>query len=118
MMKPCVLRRSMRWLAGLSLLATMPVAVQAQTGIRADYRCHGRFDAVDITAFFFNQAPSELVLVEGQSAIRLPQLPSADGGRYGAAGQVFWITGDRARWIRAKGVEMPCQSRSPNHSAP
>jgi membrane-bound inhibitor of C-type lysozyme len=103
---------SMRWAASLSVLAMLPLAVQAETGIRAEYRCLGRFDAVDVTAWFFNQAPAELVLLEGQSAIRLPQLPSADGGRYGFADQEFWIKGDRARWRRAKGVVMQCQPPS------
>ena len=100
---------SMRWAACCSLLAALPVAVQAEPGIRAEYRCLGRFDAVDVTALFFNQAPAELVLLEGQSATRLPQLPSADGGRYGSADQEFWIKGERARWSRAKGVVMQCQ---------
>lgn len=102
----------MRWAACLSLVASLPVAVQAELGIRAEYRCLGRFDAVDVTAFFFNQSPAELVLLEGQSAIRLPQLPSADGGRYGAADQEFWTKGDRARWSPAKGVVMQCQPPS------
>ena len=102
----------MRWAACLSLVAALPVAVQAEPGIRAEYRCLGRFDAVDVTAFFFNQSPAELVLLEGQSAMRLPQRPSADGGRYGAADQEFWIKGDRARWSRAKGVVMQCQPPS------
>jgi membrane-bound inhibitor of C-type lysozyme len=100
----------MRWAACLSLVAALPVAVQAEPGVRADYRCLGRFDAVDVTAFFFNQAPAELVLLEGQSATRLPQLPSADGGRYGSAAQEFWIKSDRASWSRAKDVVMQCQS--------
>jgi membrane-bound inhibitor of C-type lysozyme len=103
---------SMRWAASLSVVAMMPLAVQAEPGIRTEYRCLGRFDAVDVTAWFFNQAPAELVLLEGQSAIRLPQLPSADGGRYGFADQEFWIKGDRARWSRAKGVVMQCQPPS------
>lgn len=102
----------MRWLSCLSLLAVLPVAVQAEPGIRAEYRCLGRFDAVDVTAFFFNQDPSEVVLLEGQSATRLPRLPSGDGGRYGAADQEFWIKGDRARWSRAKSVVMQCQPPS------
>jgi len=111
MMAGCMRRGWMRWVAGCSALVAMPLAVQAQVGIRADYRCLGRFDAVDVTAWFFNQAPAELVLLEGQSALRLPQLPSADGGRYGAAAQEFWINGDRASWTRARGVVMQCLPR-------
>ncbi len=103
---------SMRWLCCSSLLAVLPTAVQAEPGLRADYRCLGRFDAVDVTVFFFNKPPSELVLLEGQSATRLPQLLSADGGRYGDAEQEFWAKGDRASWSRAKGVVMQCQPPS------
>ena len=103
---------SMRWLCCCSLLAVLPTAVQAEPGLRADYRCLGRFDAVDVTVFFFNKAPRELVLLEGQSAMRLPQLLSADGGRYGDAEQEFWVKGDRATWSRAKGVVMECQPPS------
>ena len=102
----------MRWLSCLSLLAVLPVAVQAEPGIRAEYRCLGRFDAVDVIAFFFNQDPSEVGRLGGQGGTRLPRLPSGDGGRYGAADQEFWIKGDRARWSRAKGVVMQCQSPS------
>jgi hypothetical protein len=109
MMIRCVLRIPMRWSA-VALVVAFPMAVQAEPAIRADYRCLGRFDAVDVTAFFFNRSPAELVLFEGRSSTRLPLLPSADGGRYGEAEQEFWIRGDRASWRRAKGVVMTCQA--------
>jgi membrane-bound inhibitor of C-type lysozyme len=61
---------------------------------------------------FFNQAPAELVLLEGESATRLPQLPSADGGRYGSADQEFWIKGDRAVWSLGRAPAMACEAQA------
>lgn len=52
------------------------------------------------------------MLLEGQSAMRLPQQLSADGVRYGDAENEFWVKGDRASLSRAKGVVMECQPPS------
>lgn len=98
--------RSLRWLPLLAIAA--PESHQA---IRADYRCLGRFDAVDVTALFFNQPPAELVLLVGEMATRLPQLLSADGGRYGAGNQEFWVKGDRASWRQGSAPPMRCGPR-------
>ena len=101
-------------MAWLALLVGLPVTAQAQQAIRAQFRCLGRFDAVDVTALFFNQPPAELLLLEGQTATRLAQLPSADGGRYGGGGQEFWVRGDRARWSRGTSAVMQCQATTSN----
>jgi len=37
---------------------TAPATSEAELAIRAHYRCLGRFDAVDVTAFFFNRSPA------------------------------------------------------------
>lgn len=86
---------------------------EAEQAIRADYRCLGRFDAVEVTAFFFNRPPAAVVLVAGESATRLPQLPAADGARYGAADQSFRINGDQALWQLGQAPAMRCLLRKP-----
>ena len=81
---------------------------EPEQAIRATYRCLGRFDAVDVTALFFNRPPSELVLLVGETATRLPQQLAADGGRYAAGDQEFWIKGDRATWRIGQAPSMAC----------
>ena len=88
-------------------------APEADVAIRAEYRCLGRFDAVDLTAFFFNRSPAELVLLVGETATRLPRLRSADGARYGAAEQTFWVKGEEATWQVRRAPAMRCQPRCP-----
>ena len=80
-------------------LQALPAACrEPEAAIRASYLCLGRFDAVSLTALFFNGEPRELVLLQGEQAIRLPQQPSGSGARYGAGAQSFWLKGDRATW--------------------
>jgi len=80
-------------------LQALPAACrEPEAAIRASYLCLGRFDAVSLTALFFNGDPRELVLLQGEQAIRLPQQPSGSGARYGAGAQSFWLKGDRATW--------------------
>lgn len=86
---------------------------EAEVAIRAEYRCLGRFDAVDLTAFFFNRSPAELVMLVGETAIRLPRLRSADGARYGAAEQTFWVKGEEATWQVRRSPAMRCLPRRP-----
>jgi membrane-bound inhibitor of C-type lysozyme len=97
------------------LLATLPVqAIQAEgpePAIRAEYRCKGRFDVVDVTALMFNQEPAEVILLVGESATRLRQLPAASGARYGSGSQIFWIKGDHASWSFGSATPLPCESR-------
>ena len=90
------------------LLSCGTATAQADQAIRASYRCLGRFDAVDVTALFFNRPPSELVLLVGETATRLPQQRSADGGRYADGDQEFWIKGDRATWRIGQAPPMTC----------
>ena len=96
-----------------AVAAFSPRIASAETGEpdqggRATFRCLGRFDAVDVTALFFNSAPSELVLLVGETATRLPQQLSADGGRYAAGDQEFWIKGDHATWRIGQASPMTC----------
>lgn len=102
-----------RWIVRGSALAVLaaallPLGVRAEPAIRASYRCQGRFDAVDLTAFFFNQTPAEVVLLVGETATRLPQQRAASGSRYATADQAFWIKGDQAVWTLGQGVPMRC----------
>ncbi len=73
-------------------------APEAEQAIRASYLCRGRFDAVELTALFFNRDPSEVILLVGETATRLPRRLSASGSRYAAGSQEFWIKGEQASW--------------------
>ena len=102
-----------RWIVRGGALAVLwalvqPPAAQADPAIRASYRCLGRFDAVDLTAFFFNEAPSEVMLLVGESATRLPRQIAGSGSRYAAADQEFWIKGDQAVWTLGKAAPLRC----------
>jgi membrane-bound inhibitor of C-type lysozyme len=84
-------------LAGLAPLRAAP-GPEAEQAIRASYQCRGRFDAVELTALFFNRDPAEVILLVGETATRLPRQRSASGSRYGAGDQEFWIKGEEASW--------------------
>jgi hypothetical protein len=104
--RPSRRNRSQRWALSLAVLsltagATALRAAPAQEpeqAIRATYLCSGRFDALTLTALFFNRSPAEVVLLVGESATRLPQRMAASGARYGSGSQEFWIKGDQASW--------------------
>jgi membrane-bound inhibitor of C-type lysozyme len=98
----------------LSLLpaAAVPVAAVPEAAIRATYLCQGRFDAVRLTALFFNGEPREVVLLQGEQATRLPQQPSGSGARYGAGNQSFWLKGDQATWQFGAGATYSCGPES------
>lgn len=88
-------------LAGLfaaPALRAAPSAREPEQAIRARYLCTGRFDAVELTALFFNEDPSEVILLVGETATRLPRQLAASGSRYAGGDQEFWIKGERARW--------------------
>ena len=103
---------SMRPLPWLPLLLALPLqaiaAPQPEQAIRADYSCLGQFDATDVTALFFNQAPAEVVLLVGTTATRLPQAMAASGSRYAAGDQEFWIKGDQVSWRLESAPPMRC----------
>lgn len=48
------------------------VPARADGAIRAESLGKGRFDATRVTAFFFNQDPSAVVLLVGETARRRP----------------------------------------------
>ena len=97
----------------LVLLSLLPAgAVVPEAAIRVTYLCQGRFDAVRLTALFFNGEPRAVVLLQGEQAIRLPQQPSGSGARYGAANQSFWLKGDQATWQFAAGATYSCGPES------
>ena len=97
----------------LGLLSLLPAgAAEPEAAIRATYLCQGRFDAVRLTALFFNGEPREVVLLQGEQATRLPQQPSGSGARYGAGNQSFWLKGDQATWQFAAGATYSCGPES------
>jgi membrane-bound inhibitor of C-type lysozyme len=98
----------MHVLAALVASVAAPGGLRAEPGIRADYLCRGRFDATPLTAFFFNAAPSAVVLLVGEQATRLPQAVSASGARYSDGSQTFWIKGDQASWQQGQAPAYAC----------
>jgi membrane-bound inhibitor of C-type lysozyme len=101
----------MAGLVAAALLVALPAGAWAEAGIRADYLCKGRFDASAVTAFFFNDTPRAVVLLEGEGATRLPQAISASGARYSDGTQSFWVKGDRASWERGQAPARSCEPR-------
>jgi membrane-bound inhibitor of C-type lysozyme len=106
--------RLVRWSGAAlvaGLIAALPADSWAEAGIRADYLCKGRFDASELTAFFFKGTPSAVVLLEGEGATRLPQTISASGARYSDGDQSFWVKGDRASWQQGQAPARACEPR-------
>ena len=100
-------------LVAVPAVAAVPAgAAEPEAAIRATYLCQGRFDAVRLTALFFNGEPREVVLLQGEQAIRLPQQPSGSGARYGAGSQSFWLKGDQATWQFGSGATYSCGPES------
>ena len=98
---------------GAAALQALPALCrEPEAAIRATYLCRGRFDAVQLTALFFNAEPREVVLLQGEQAIRLPQQLTADGARYASGDQSFWLKGDRATWQVGKAPAYACTVKS------
>ncbi|CAK6696823.1 MliC family protein [Synechococcus sp. BA-124 BA4] len=86
--------------AGLGSVLLITQAAIAEPAIRADYRCSGPGETLQVTALFFPENPRQVVLIVEEQAVRLPQAPSGSGARYSSLGQEFWVKGREARWIR------------------
>lgn len=87
---------------------------EAEQAIPATYLCRGRFDATELTALFFNRDPSEVILLVGETATRLPRQLSGSGSRYASGSQEFWIKGEQASWRLGShpAATMRCQTRT------
>jgi membrane-bound inhibitor of C-type lysozyme len=98
-------RTALLILAGTLALALAPAAQAAE----ATYRCD---DGSTIAARFDTPAsgPGQVELRQGSKAMTLPQLPSADGGRYGAGDVEFWIKGRGATFTH-QGRAITCKTR-------
>jgi len=95
-------------LAGFAALAT-PVVATVATG--ADYVCN---DGTRLSALFLtprgSQSPIVDIVIDGNAKITLPQVKSADGGRYANGDMEFWIVGKDATLTRA-GRKETCQAK-------
>lgn len=108
---------ALRPLIAALLAASATVATtgagQAEGAIRTRYLCKGQFDATEVTALFFNNRPSEVVLLTGsEGATRLLQGPSGSGARYSQGDDVFWIKGDQATWQQGRARALQCEVSS------
>lgn len=93
-------------LAGLALIA----AVNSASATEAAYRCA---DGTALRAVFSAPGPVgsvRLIFAGNKQAVMLPQVLSADGGRYAEGNTEFWIKGNTARLTRA-GAETQCKTR-------
>jgi membrane-bound inhibitor of C-type lysozyme len=103
-------------LAAATLLTLLPLAappppLRAETPIQVHYLCKGLFDASTVRALFFNQTPSEVVLLTGsEGATRLLQQRAASGARYADANESFWIKGEQATWQQGSSRAMQCEA--------
>jgi membrane-bound inhibitor of C-type lysozyme len=93
----------------VSILLAMPL--DAAQATEASYRCDG---GTRLTATFSppGQTPSRAVLrIDGTPGETiLPQVMSADGGRYASDTMEFWIKGTEATLTRA-GKSETCRAR-------
>lgn len=93
-------------LAGLVLVA----AANSASATEAAYRCA---DGTSVRAVFSPPGPVgsvRLMFAGNKQAVTLPQVLSADGGRYAEGNTEFWIKGNTARLTRA-GAETQCKTR-------
>lgn len=93
-------------LAGLALIAT----VNSASATEAAYRCA---DGTSLRAVFSAPGPLgsvRLTFAGNKKVVTLPQVLSADGGRYAEGNVEFWIKGNTARLTRA-GAATQCKTR-------
>jgi membrane-bound inhibitor of C-type lysozyme len=94
------------------LAATIAILASASPACatEAHYRCSG---GAKLTAEFSSPGAADgrvaLTFGTGQ-ALTLPQVLSADGGRYAKAGVEFWIKG-RSATLTVNGVKETCSTR-------
>jgi len=95
--------------AVLGVLAAAPLAF----GAPFHYRCK---DGTRLSAEFVNDAAKgnsvNLAFRGKKSIVSLPQVMSADGGRYADDAMEFWINGNGARLTRA-GKATSCTTTKP-----
>ena len=91
------------------IATTVTLAAVALSPAYAFYTCSG---GTSLTAIFSSPPPGNVVLViAGTDArITLPQVKSADGGRYANDEMEFWIRGKEATLTRA-GRKETCQAK-------
>jgi membrane-bound inhibitor of C-type lysozyme len=96
-------------LVGLATLLAPPNAAFAQS---VNYVCS---DGIRLTATFSTPGPtpgSVILVIDGVDAnLTLPQVKSADGGRYANDGVEFWIRGRDATFTRG-GTKATCRGNS------
>ncbi len=87
--------------------ALSAVASAASAGADVRYVCD---DKTELTATFLaSPASAVLAFTDSKKAVTLPQVMSADGGRYAAGETEFWIKGRDATLTRGQNKTM-CKS--------
>lgn len=95
----------------LAVLAMLAATTTAALCTEADYTCDG---GTQLTAVFspVDATPGEVTLtIAGTpTALVLPQVLSADGGRYADANTEFWIKGEGATFT-GSGKSETCETK-------
>jgi membrane-bound inhibitor of C-type lysozyme len=99
-------------LLALSLVFAMTFAMSGVSHAdKARYTCSG---GTKLTAVFSGAPPApgsvKLSIAGTRGAITLPQVMSADGGRYAEGGTEFWIKGNAAT-LQRMGKSETCRAR-------
>jgi membrane-bound inhibitor of C-type lysozyme len=93
-------------IAGVALIGAVSSAFAAETA----YRCA---DGTAVQAVFSAPGPTgsvRLTFAGQRRPLKLPQVLSADGGRYANGAMEFWIKGNAARLTRA-GAATECKTQ-------
>jgi membrane-bound inhibitor of C-type lysozyme len=96
----------MRWVLAC---VTLIVSMTAASATQATYQCA---DGTAIKAVFSAPGPTgsvRLTFAGQRRPFKLPQAPSADGGRYVDGTMEFWIKGNAAQLTRA-GTATECKT--------
>jgi membrane-bound inhibitor of C-type lysozyme len=92
-------------LAGV--VVTIAAAGPALADATASYTCG---DGTALTATFTSDPAAAKLVIAGGKTMTLPQVVSADGGRYADDTTEFWIRGNSARFT-ISGKETECETK-------
>lgn len=93
----------------LAVMACLLATTTAGLATQASYRCDGGTQlTADFSAVGAVPAQVELLFAGQDGDLVLPQVESADGGRYADASNEFWIKGNSATLTR-QGKAETCQ---------
>jgi len=90
-----------------AIVFTLALAGPALADATASYTCG---DGTALTATFTSDPAAAKLVIAGGKTLTLPQVVSADGGRYADDTTEFWIRGNSARFT-VSGKETECETK-------